>query len=331
MRIVIVGAGALGGYVGSILSSAGVDVILYDIRDEYVKRVQEEGLTISPAGGQSRKYKPEITSDIEEIEKPDAVIIATKAYHTRAAIEGANSLVSEHTLVCSFQNGAGNLEVLKDVVGRPERIIAMTTAHNFLVESPAHIVFFMGAGGVDMGPMAGVVTDRIKELAEVMKSLKVPVKVHEDGHEVVWNKILWNAVLNCTAAVTGMDVIGMVNAPTIHPLLKDIAAEYFLVSEKAGIKVWHPRNFVDLLITAGKAAVMVKTLASPKPSMLQDIEAGRPTEVDYINGAIVATGEKHGVPTPVNKTMVHLVKTIENKQIGNRDYPAFVAEATSAE
>jgi 2-dehydropantoate 2-reductase len=315
MKIIIVGAGALGGYVGSLLSDADVDVKLYDIREDYVKQVQEDGLTISAArpGGtvQSQNYHPFITSDLSGLEEPDALIICTKAYHTRAAIEGAKPLVKDDTLVCSFQNGAGNLEVLEEVAGRPERIIAMTTAHNFLVESPTHIVAFPGAGGVDLGPMKGEVTDRIKELGEVMKNLKVPVKVHEHGHEVVWNKILWNAVLNCTAAVTGMDVIGMVNTPEIHPVLKALALEYFEVSEKADLKVWHPKNFVDLMIKAGKAAAMVKTVASPRPSMLQDIEAGRQTEVDYINGAIIEKGEELGVPTPVNSTMLHLVKTME--------------------
>ncbi len=318
MKIVIVGAGALGGYVGAILSDAGVDVTLYDVREDYVKKVQAGGLTVSSpaiggASGQSKTYKPRITSDLGSLGKPDVVIIATKAYHTRAAAEGAKSIIEDDTLVASFQNGLGNLAVIEEVLGGPERIIAMTTAHNFLVESPTHIVAFPGAGGVDLGPMKGEVTDRIKELGEIMKKLKVPVKVHEDGHEVVWNKILWNAVLNCTAAVSGLDVIGMVNTPPIQPVLKDLAAEYFAVSEKAGLKVWHPPNFVDLMIKAGAVAARVKTVASPKPSMLQDVEAGRETEIDYINGAIVEMGERLGVPTPVNKTMHALIKAIESK------------------
>lgn len=315
MKIVLVGAGALGGYVGSLLSEAGVELTLYDIRADYVRQVQAEGLTICPAGGKSKTYRPKITSDLSGLGVVDALIIATKAYHTQAAIEGAKSLVNDETLVCSLQNGYGNLAVLAAVVGRPERIVAMTIAHNFLVTGPTQIVYFVGAGGVDLGPMQGEVTDRMRELAERLKSLKVPVKIHPDGHEVVWNKILWNAVLNCTAAVTRLDVITMTNCAAIHPLLQAIAEEYFQVSEKAGFKVWHPRNFVDLMTMAAKAAAKVQTVAPPKPSMLQDLEAGRPTEVDYINGAIVELGEKYGVPTPVNRTMLQLVKTIESKAV----------------
>jgi len=166
MKIIIVGAGALGGYVGALLSDADVDVTLYDIREDYVGQVEKEGLTISPAGGQSKNYRPKITSDLEAMAPADVVILATKAYDTRAAIEGAKPLVADHTLVGSFQNGYGNLGVIEEVVGKPERIIAITTAHNFLVESPTHIVYFMGVGGVDLGPMKGEVTDRIKELGE---------------------------------------------------------------------------------------------------------------------------------------------------------------------
>jgi len=320
MKLAIIGAGALGGYVGSLLYEAGVDATLYDVRKDHVKEIAEQGLTISPAGGQSKNYRPPATSDLADLGSPDALIIATKAYHTREAIEGARSLVNDDTLVCSFQNGYGNLAVIEEVVGRPERIVAMTTSHNFLVESSTHIVYFMGAGGVDLGPAAGGKNERLEELAALMKHLKVPVKVHEDGGEVVWNKILWNAVLNCTAAVTGMDVISMANTPEIGPVFNGLAREYFELSKAMKINVWLPPNFIDLLMTAAKAAAMVQTVSPPKPSMLQDIEAGRPTEVDYINGAIVQMGEKYGVETPVNRTMYSLVKTIENRR--GRNGPA---------
>lgn len=314
MKIIIVGAGALGGYVGCLLSEAGVDVTLYDIREDYVKLVKEEGLTISPAGGESKNYRPQITSDMGGLSQADVVVLATKAYHTRAAIEGAKSLVGDDTLVCSFQNGVGNLAVIEEVVGKPERIIAVTTAHNFLMESPTHINYFMGVGGVDLGPMKGEVTDGIKNLGEVFKHLKVPVVVHDDAHEVVWNKILWNAVLNCTAAVTGMNVIEMATNEGIEPVFKDLAAEYFAVCGAMGINMWNPPEFIDRLLMGAKMAAKMPTFKPPKPSMLQDVEAGRPTEIDFINGAVVAMGEKHGVPTPVNKTLMQLVKTIENRK-----------------
>jgi 2-dehydropantoate 2-reductase len=315
MKIAIIGAGALGGYVGSCLADAGQEAMLYDIRQDYVAAVRKEGLTISPAGGQPRHYQPPITAEVSELGSPDAVIIATKAYHTRAAIEGVKSLVKPETLVVSFQNGYGNLQVLAEVVGNPRRIVAMTTAHNFLVKSPTHLLYFQGVGGVDLGYMQGGKDERLEELGAVMKHLKAPVKTHDDGHEVVWNKLLWNAVLNCTAAVTGLDVITMANTPDIGPVFKGLAAEYFEVSKAMGMKVWHPPNFIDLMMFAAKAAAKMQTVSPPKPSMLQDIEAGRPTEVDYINGAIVKEGDQRGIPTPVNRTMLYLVKTIEAKNL----------------
>ena len=311
MKIAIVGAGALGGFVGALLSGAGVDVTLYDIRKDYVEKVKKVGLKVSPAVGKSVDYTPTITANLDDIKDHDVVILATKAYHTRVALEGIKSIIKDDTLVCSFQNGYGNLPVFEEVIGKPERIIAVTTAHNFLVEDDTHIIYFAGAGGVDLGPMDGPVTEQIEELGKIFKSLKVPVKVHEKGHEVVWNKILWNAVLNCTAAVTGLDVITMANTDAMGPVFKDLAAEYFELSKAMGIEVWHQPNFIDLLMMGAKAAAKMKTVSPPKPSMLQDVMAKRVTEVDYINGAIVELGEKHGVPTPVNKTMLQLVKTIE--------------------
>ncbi len=314
MKTIIVGAGALGGFVGALMADAGHDVTLYDIREDYVKLVQAEGLTISPAEAESKTYNPPIISSLDGIGPVDVVILGTKAYHTKVAIEGAKSLVGDDTLVCSFQNGYGNPEVIEEVIGKPERILAVTTAHNFLVESPTHIIYYRGMGGVDLGPMAGPVTDKMQELGEAFKSLNVPVKVHEQGQEVIWNKILWNAILNPTAAVTGMNVIQLVNTESVQPILKALCAEYFAVSEKMGVKMWLPPNFVDILVMGAKAAQKIQTAAPPKPSMLQDIEAGRATEIDYINAAIVAKGKEHGVPTPVNETLVGLVKALESKQ-----------------
>lgn len=313
MKIAVIGAGALGSYVGAVLSDAGEEVVLYDVRKDYVELLGKEGLTITPAGGTSKQYHPKITADLSGLGVMDAVIISTKSYHTKSAIEGAKSLVGDETLVCSFQNGVGNLEVLKNAVDNPSRILAVITAHSFMMVGPNHLQYFLGAGGIEIGPMEGGITPKVEDFAGVMKKLKVPVTLHERGSDVVWNKVLWNAVLNCTAAVTGMDVPAMANTPPIHPLFHAIADEYFAVSEKMDVKIWNQRNFVDLLIMAAKAAAMKKVISPPKPSMLQDIEAGRPTEVEFINGAIVAEGEKHGVPTPVNKAMVALVKTIETK------------------
>jgi 2-dehydropantoate 2-reductase len=313
MKIAIVGAGALGGYVGSFLAEAGADVILYDVRREYVDQVKSEGLTICPAGGKAKEYHPPITAELAEVGAPDVVVIATKATATRAAIEGVKSIVKDDTLVASFQNGYGNLAAIEAAVGRPERIIAITTAHNFAVTNVTHIAYFMGVGGVDLGMMAGGKTPRLEELAALLKALKVPVKVHENGPEVVWNKILWNSVLNCTAAVTGMDVITMANIESIKTVFDGLAAEFFAVSKAMGVTVWNPPDFVDKIMMGAKMAAKMATFSPPKPSMLQDIEAGRLTEVDFINGAIIEMGKKHGVPTPVNQTMWALVKTIEGR------------------
>lgn len=313
MKILIVGAGALGGYVGALLSEAGVDVTLYDVREDYVKAVREKGLDVSPAGGKGKNYRPSITADLGEAGQPDVIILATKAHQTKAAIEGVKSLVRDDTLVCSFQNGYGNLAVIEEAVGNPKRIAAVTTAHNFSVTDQTHISYFMGVGGVDLGMMEGGKTEQLEELGKLMKHLKVPVKVHDDGHEVVWNKVLWNAVLNCTAAVCRMDVITMANIEHIKPVFDGLASEYFEVSKAMGVNIWNQPDFIDKIMMGAKMAAKVQTFSPPKPSMLQDVEAGRKTEVDYINGAIIEMGEKHGVPTPVNRTMLGLVKTIEAK------------------
>jgi 2-dehydropantoate 2-reductase len=316
MKIIIVGAGALGGFVGCMLTEGGVDVTLFDVRAGYVAKVQAEGLTIAPAAGQPKQYQPKIVSDLAGLGPADAVIIATKAFHTRAAAESAKAVITDSTLVCSFQNGYGNLAVLKEVVGKPERIVAMTTAHNFAVAGDTKIAYFMGVGGVDLGYMKGAKDARLEELGVLMKNLKAPVKVHDDGHEVVWNKLLWNVALNCTAAVTGMDVITMANIEHILPVFKGLADEYFALSKALGIAVWNPPDFVDKIMMGAKMMAKIKTFSPPKPSMLQDMEAGRPTEVDFINGAIVRLGEERGVPTPVNRVMMQLVKTMEAHKTG---------------
>jgi 2-dehydropantoate 2-reductase len=115
-----------------------------------------------------------------------------------------------------------------------------------------------------------------------------------------------------------MDVITMANIEHIKPVFQGLVEEYFAVMKAMGVNVWSQPNFADMIMMGAKMAAKVATASPPKPSMLQDIEAGRPTEVDYINGALIEMGLKHGVPTPVNRTMMYLVKTIEAKATGQQ-------------
>lgn len=315
MKIAIIGAGALGSYFGSLLTEKGEEVILVDIRKEHIKLVNEKGIIIVGPDNKETQYRPKLTesSNIPDLGEQDCVMIAVKCQATEPAIKSALPLIGKDTLVASFQNGIGNLDVICEAVDDPSRILAGTIAHNFMFIGDNKMRYFPGAGGIDLGPVEGEITDKIKEFAEILKKTKVSVTTRARALDVIWNKLVWNAVLNSPAAITRMNVGEMGVCNDLHPVLKDIAAEYFAVAKALGVDLWNRENFVDMLLPAIAASAKFMKGAKPKPSMLQDIELKRKTEIEYINGAIVKEGERLGIPTPVNKSIVALVRGVETK------------------
>ncbi|MBU2601472.1 MAG: 2-dehydropantoate 2-reductase [Actinobacteria bacterium] len=312
MKIAIMGAGALGGAFGFLLAEAGFDVTLVDVDEAKVDAILSEGLTLMMPDGSSRHRSIRATTDPAEVGHVDLVQVAVKGYHTLSAAEFALPLVGPDTYMLSLQNGLGNLDRIASVVG-PERVVGGITAHSAMSMGPTTIRFNAGKGGIHIGRFDGDRDDGLVRLADLFSVAGLEGHVIEgDVHEPIWRKLLANSSVNPVAALMGLTGREIQEMEEAAGLVRALACETGAVARAQGF------TFAEL---DDPGEFVIRTLdwvGDNKVSMLQDVEAGRRTEIDTLNLAVVERGEKYGVDTPLNWTIGSLVRTMERKMLRDR-------------
>ena len=310
MKIAIIGAGNIGSLLGALLTDAGQDVTLVELREDIVHAILAEGVRIDMSDGRTLQTPVSITGDAGSIGTVDLVILAVKANATRDAIAGARGLIGEGTWVLSVQNGAGNVEAIAEVLGSESHVIGGVFWSVVTPLGPSHLSWVVGTGGLKLGPATGVVSPEVEAIAAVLRSTGLDVGISTDVRQLIWGKVMQNVPL---ALGTAMRLTNDEYAayPHARELIAKMAEECRAVTSAAGI---------DLSDGGDPVEGLMKTIqrfhesgTKPKCSMLQDLERGRLTEIDAINGSIVREGKRLGVPTPVNDVMVALVKLQEEK------------------
>lgn len=310
MKITIIGSGNIGSLLGALLTDSGQDVTLVELRDEIVNTVKSEGIRIDMSNGQTKIARVKITNDVKSVGVSDLVILAVKAYATKAAIEGAKCLIGKDTWVLSVQNGSGNVENITSVLGDNSHIIGGV----FLcVITPIKVNQFswvVGTGGLKIGPVNGIMNSKVNEIAEMFRKAGVDVVTSTQVQTLIWNKVMFNTPLGL-AATLRMTNDEFVCYPHAKELIISMAKECVAVMKAMGITPDHPEDpITPVLDTLQK---FHDSGTKPKSSMLQDLEKGRKMEIDAINGSIVREGKRLGIPTPVNEVIVMLVKAQQEK------------------
>jgi 2-dehydropantoate 2-reductase len=301
MRICIVGCGAVGSLFAAHLAKAGeADVWAYDVWRKHTDAIRECGLKLSGAADFTAKVHA--TSDPEELPPCDYGIVATKATHTRHAIEQTAHAFGDRSAVCSVQNGVGNEEILAEHVKRVIRGTTFPAGHTI---APGHVGYDI-KGDTWIGPFEPTETPmaRVEELAGLMSRAGMNTVALPDARGAQWTKLIFNAATNPVGALTQLHHGAATRFAHTGTLFEDLIAEGETVAKAMGIQLHgDPRHMVQKGANApGKH----------RASMLQDIVAGRATEVDFMNGAIVRYGEQVGVPTPLNRAVWQLVKGLEH-------------------
>ncbi len=307
------GAGALGGAFGFLLAEAGFDVTLVDVDRAKVDAINSEGLTLLMPDGSSRHRLIRATADPAEVGHVDLVQVAVKGYHTLSAATLAVPLVGPATYVLSLQNGLGNLDRIASVVG-PERVVGGITAHSAMPIGPTEIRFnAAGMGGVHIGRFDGTRDDGLAPVADVFIAAGLEGHVVEgDVHEPIWRKLLANSSVNPVAALMGLTGREIQEMEEASGLVRALACETGAVARAQGF------TFAELDDPGEFVIGTLDWVGDNKVSMLQDVEAGRRTEIDTLNLAVVEVGEKYGVDTPLNWTIGSLVRTMERKMLRDR-------------
>jgi len=307
MEIAIVGAGVLGSIFGSLFAGKGFSVTLIEVLTERVHLIEREGLWMQWPDGSRTHEQISITSDVNTVGVKDVVMVAVKGYHTASAIQSALPMIGEETTVLSVQNGLGNLEVIAGAVG-PERVVGGITAHSGMPVSMNEVRYVGGLGPLlVIGPYDGVVRPGFERMVATFQGAGLDVHTTADINSVIWKKLIANVSTNVVAALTGLTGGTAVDHQASVKIIEALSRELAQVARAKGI------DFPEL---ADPLAFSLKAFASTKDnkvSMLQDVEAGRPTEIGNLNEVIVAEGKRFNIPTPYNEAVSWLTRGVEER------------------
>lgn len=301
LKICIIGCGAVGSLFAAHLAQKGeAEIWAYDVWKDHVDAIRKSGLRISGAADFTAKMNA--TSDPRELPRCDYGIVATKAIHTRGAMAQVAHAFDHNSAVCSVQNGVGNEEIIAEHVKYVIRGTTFPAGHPI---APGHIGFDI-KGDTWIGPFEPTNTpmSKVEELAGLITRSGMNVIPLQDARGAQWTKLIFNAATNPVGALTLLHHGAATRFASTGQLFDDLIAEGEAVGRALGIELHgDPRALVQKGANApGKH----------RASMLQDVLAKRQTEVDFMNGAIVKSGEQTGVPTPLNKAVWELVKGLEH-------------------
>lgn len=299
MKIVIIGAGAMGSVYGGFLAEAGNEVFFLDIFKEHIDSINKDGLWMEGCSGNRYIKNIKATSNPDEVGTVDLAIVFVKSTITDMAIEQNKAVIGENTVVLTLQNGLGNIEKLLTVV-KKDQIIAGTTAHGANMLSPGKINH-AGRGATVIGELNGEVSDRIKAISDLFINAHLePVMISTNVMGLIWDKLLVNVGVNPLTAITGLRNGQLLEYLETEWIGCEAVLEGMKVAEALGIKLETPdavAHFKDVCIGT----------APNISSMLADVNNKRRTEITNINGAIVREAEKYNIETPVNKVLTNLI------------------------
>lgn len=301
MRVCVVGCGAVGSlFAANLATLDDVEVWAYDLAQQHVDAINRHGLKLTGAGEVLGRLSA--TSDAAQLPLCDFGIVATKAMHTESAI-AATAHAFADGCVATVQNGIGNEEVLARHV---ERVIRGTTFPAGKITAPG-VVQWDVKGDTTLGPFDEhtVPLAEVERLADACTRGGMPTKAVADARGPQWRKVIFNAATNPLGALTGLTHGRVCERPDLRSLASRLVEEGKAVAAAQGIDLdADPEELIDY-------AARPEVAYGHKASMLQDVEARRQTEVDYLNGGIAGFGRRLGVPTPTHESIWALVKGVE--------------------
>jgi 2-dehydropantoate 2-reductase len=317
MKYLIAGAGAIGAYLGARMAQAGLDVTLF-ARGPHLRAMQEHGVLVKSVDGDFTAH-PAIASSLEEVGPVDVVFLAVKAHALPQLAPQLRPVLGPDTTVVSTQNGipwwyfqgfGGEWEGLRLERIDPAGVISAAIEPRSVVGSIVYFATEISAPGViqhtegnriTLGEPDGSRSDRIRHIAEALiaSGFRCPVTTRI-RHEI-WVKVLGNASFNPVSALTRATLVRMARDPGVSSVIRNIMQEVEAVSHRLGM---------ELPITIEQRIAGAEKVGEHKTSMLQDLEAGRPMELEAVVGAVVELGERVGLPMISTRTVYECARLL---------------------
>ena len=299
MRILVLGAGSMGLFFGSVLAE---ETLAFLERDrEKCTRIRENGYCLEMPTGEIWRH-PQISALPADFSPPDLLLLMVKTYDTDGALTAAKDLIGPQTYVMTLQNGLGNIEKIAYFAKR-DKIIAGTTTHGAYAYEKNRLVY-TGGGEIVIGYPYGGDEAFLAQIAAIFAKSRFPLMIEPHINNALWTKALVNSAINPLTALTGVKNGALLLDSDLLFFMENILEEGVYIAKKEGITLLHPDIFS---YTKSVAAATGDNYSS----MLMDIRKGQPTEICAINGEICRKGLKYGSHLPYNMLMQDLILALE--------------------
>jgi 2-dehydropantoate 2-reductase len=303
MKILVMGAGAVGAYYGAMLQRSGEDVTLC-ARGENLRAMRERGLQIKSAKG-DLQIAVNATGNPRESAPYDLILFAVKSYDTETAARQLEGCLAPDGVLMTIQNGVQNEDALCRVFPR-EAVMGGNSRIGADLIAPG-VVQHTALGAIEFGELDGRKTPRAERIAEVFKRAGILGELTSDLKTLRWYKLMGNNSTNSVSALTRATLGQMLDDPEGFRLVRALMLETLAVGRAEGAKVNDERADAQLeQIRKALNAYAIKT------STLQDLEKGKPLEYEAISGAVLRAARRHGIPVPATETVYALLRLLDS-------------------
>lgn len=308
IRIAIWGVGAMGSLFGGYLSRFA-DVMMVGNWREQIDTVREQGLLIHHLDGSAQRYFPKITSNVSEIGGVDLAIVLVKSAQTERAVGQIEQVLQPDGLAITLQNGLGNIEILRRVLGS-ERATGGVTSQGATMLQPGEVRH----AGSSMTSIAELPTraNLLAQFVDLLQAAALPVELLESTDGLIWGKLAVNVAINPLTALLNVPNGQLAEDNELARLMVLAATEVVHIAEAKGIVL----PYADL---SAHLIAVAQATGRNRSSMLQDVGRGASTEIDAICGAVVEQGRLAGVATPINEALYGLIKARESGLVMDRE------------
>ncbi len=310
MRMLVMGAGAIGSVLGGLMAAAGHRVTLAG-RPAHIMAIRDRGLRITGIWGDHVIKEIRAATTLEGM-KPgdfDLIVIAVKSYDTIQAVQAAAGVADDNTLVCSYQNGLGNVEVIAATVGWA-RTVGARAIYGVWMPEPGIVDVTVIAAPTALGVYAPEAPEtRVRRIAEAMNAAGVPTVYSSAIRTVQWAKVAYNCALNPLSALLDVPYGRLLETGYTRSIMREVVQELYAVGRALGVPLdpATPEAYERALFEK-----LIPPTAAHYASMREDLRRGRRTEIDALNGAIARLGESCGAPCPTNALLTRLVHAREH-------------------
>jgi len=310
LRFLVMGAGSIGSVVGGFLHLGGHQVYLVG-KGPHVEAVAEGGLDIRGIWGEKRidaiRAATTVKAALDDGFQPEWTLLSVKSYDTSGALEDLGPVLTGQRGIISLQNGLGNVEAISEAT--PGMAVGGRVIFGATTIEPGRVDVTVCADDVLLGPAPGG-PDGVEDVCEALRESGIPCRFEERILSFVWDKVLYNVCLNALATLLKTDYGSLGDDPGTWAIMEKLAHEFYEVASAEGVElvsssaVEYLERFREQLLPPTR---------DHRSSMQEDIEQGRRTEIDALNGAVARLGRKHGIETPANETLTGMIRFLESR------------------